>query len=187
MASPETIMFIRHGEKPGEHGPPHGVKHSGETDEHSLSVRGWTRAGGLAGIFAHAPSPAHPELVVPARIYATKSTHEYHSKREVATATPLAERIGVKVNDNFEHGQEKQLGQAILDSSAPTLVVWHHGSIPAVLRHLPISNENDVPHEWPEDRFDLIWVLTWDAAEKTYRFSIDQQELLSGDALKGSS
>ena len=45
-------MFIRHGEKPGENGPPHGINHDGEHDPHSLSVRGWTRAGALAGLLA---------------------------------------------------------------------------------------------------------------------------------------
>ena len=46
--APEIIMFVRHGEKPGEGSPPHGVNHHGESDEHSLSVQGWTRAGALA-------------------------------------------------------------------------------------------------------------------------------------------
>ncbi len=54
--APEVIMFVRHGEKPGEGSRPHGVNHHGEIDEHSLSVQGWTRAGALAGLFAHAPS-----------------------------------------------------------------------------------------------------------------------------------
>ncbi|MEY4015909.1 MAG: hypothetical protein RIS46_905, partial [Actinomycetota bacterium] len=49
-------MFIRHGEKPGEHGPPHGINHDGEHDPHSLSLRGWTRAGALAGLLARGPS-----------------------------------------------------------------------------------------------------------------------------------
>ena len=49
--APEIIMFVRHGEKPGEGSLPHGVNHHGEIDEHSLSVKGWTRAGALAGLF----------------------------------------------------------------------------------------------------------------------------------------
>ena len=40
--APEVIMFVRHGEKPGEGTKPHGVNHHGEHDGHSLSVLGWT-------------------------------------------------------------------------------------------------------------------------------------------------
>ena len=58
--APEIIMFVRHGEKPGEGSRPHGVNHHGEIDEHSLSVQGWTRAGALAGLFAHAPPSPIP-------------------------------------------------------------------------------------------------------------------------------
>ena len=43
--APQIIMLVRHGEKPGEGSPPHGVNKHGERDEHSLSVQGWTRAG----------------------------------------------------------------------------------------------------------------------------------------------
>ena len=46
--APQIIMLVRHGEKPGEGSPPHGVNKHGERDEHSLSVQGWTRAGALA-------------------------------------------------------------------------------------------------------------------------------------------
>lgn len=176
-------MCLRHGEKPGEHGLPHGVKHSGETDAHSLSVRGWTRAGALAGLLALVPTTSHPSLVVPGRIFATKSTREYHSKREVATATPLAQRLNLDVNDDFVHGHEKQLSEALLAESSPALVVWHHGSLPELMGHFQISNAADVPREWPEDRFDLIWVLTRNGDGEQYRFDVVEQGLLHGDAI----
>ena len=64
MASPDTIVLIRHGEKPGQDGPPHGVNRHGEHDDHSLSVRGWTRAGALAAMFARAPHADHPAVAV---------------------------------------------------------------------------------------------------------------------------
>lgn len=178
-------MFIRHGEKPGEHGPPHGIDHNGEHDEHALSVRGWTRAGALAGLFAFAPSPSHPGVVVPEGVYATKSSHDYKSKREVDTATPVAQRLGREINTSFEHGQEEDLSKAILDGDESVLVVWHHGSIPDVLKHFPISNSQDVPKSWPEHRFDVIWVLTRTGAE--YQFSSVDQALLEGDESVGAS
>lgn len=181
MTSPDVIMFIRHGEKPGDDGPPHGINHKGETDPHSLSVRGWTRAGALAALFAYAPHNSHPGVVVPARIVATKSTDDYKSKREVDTATPLAHRLALPVDQNFDHEHAAALSASILGDSRPTLVVWHHGSMTDVIAGLPVSNRDEIPHHWPEDRFDLIWTLGKGPGESDYRFAVVPQQLLDGD------
>jgi broad specificity phosphatase PhoE len=183
MAGPNTIMFIRHGEKPGENGPPHGIDHNGEHDPHSLSVRGWTRAGALAGLLARGPSAMHPSIVAPERIIATKATHHYLSKREVDTVTPLAHRLGLVVDDSFDHEQVEELGQSILGNTTSTLIAWHHGSMVDVLSRFPITNIHDVPAHWPEDRFDLIWVLERKAGEQMYQFTSVDQGLLDGDQI----
>ena len=179
MASPDVVMFIRHGEKPSDDGPPHGVNDKGEHDPHSLSVRGWTRAGALAALFAHAP--AESQLVVPQRIMATKHNDEYKSKREVDTARPLAQRLGLTIDQDFDHEHVKDLSDAILNDPRPTLVVWHHGSMSNVLEYFPIGNFADVPTQWPEDRFDLIWILHRDPDGVRYRFESLPQDLLDGD------
>lgn len=181
MTGSEVIMFIRHGEKPGDDGPPHGINNKGENDPHSLSVRGWTRAGALAALFAHAPYDTHPHVVVPSRIVATKSTDSYKSKREVDTATPLAHRLALPVDENFDHEHASNLAVSLLSDSRPTLVVWHHGSMTDVIAGLPVSNRDDIPHRWPEDRFDLIWTLSKPAGESQYRFDVVAQQLLDGD------
>lgn len=181
MPSPQAVMFIRHGEKPGDNGPPHGINHKGDSDPHSLSVRGWTRAGALAALFAHAPFDTHLDVVVPARIVATKSTDDYKSKREVDTATPLAHRLALTVDQDFDHAHAAELASSILGDSRPTLVVWHHGSMTDIISKLPVSNRDDIPHHWPEDRFDLIWTLSKGPEESEYRFAIVPQQLLDGD------
>ena len=126
--APEIIMFVRHGEKPGEGSPPHGVNRHGERDEHSLSVRGWTRAGALASLFAHAPSKSHPHVVRPGRIFATRPTHEAKSKREMHTAEPTAKRLKIDVEDSHTHGNEEDLVKEVLGRPESTLIVWHHGT-----------------------------------------------------------
>lgn len=176
MNGPKTLMFIRHAEKPGEHGGPHGVNHHGESDPHSLSVRGWTRAGALAALFGHAEAGG---LSRPSRIFATNPNPRARSRREIDTATPTAQRLELEIDDRFHHGEEKALAAALLDHPADALVVWHHGNMTELLGHLPIGNAADVPAEWPDDRFDLIWVLTHDGA--SYRFTETRQNLLSGD------
>lgn len=172
-------MFVRHAEKPGDHGAPHGVDHDGQHDPHSLAVRGWTRAGALAGLLCRVPTAAQPQLVVPQRVFATKSSHNYQSEREVATAMPLAHRLGLKVDDKFSHGDETKLRDTVLASAEPALVVWHHGSMGDLLRAFPLADVSSVPHSWPEDRFDVIWVLQ--RTGDMYTFESVNQSLLAGD------
>lgn len=174
-------MFVRHGEKPGEGGPPHGINHHGERDPHCLSVRGWTRAGALAGLFSQGPTAAQPSIVVPDRVVATKPSEEAKSRREFDTAQPLAGRLGLDVDEGHGHGHEDRLRDSILGDARSTLVVWHHGGMPNLVGGFPISNADDVPVAWPQDRFDLIWVLDRRSEQTSYRFSQANQGLLEGD------
>ncbi len=180
--APEVIMFVRHGEKPGEGTKPHGVNHHGEHDEHSLSVQGWTRAGALAGLFAHAPSHAHPHIVRPGRVIATRPTEEAKSKREIHTASPTAHRLKLKIEDGQTHGNEAELAHEILSRPEPTLVVWHHGTMAKIVHHFPLANPDDVPKHWPDERFDLIWLLLREDGEPLrFRFVAVPQMLLADD------
>ena len=115
-------MFVRHGEKPGEGTKPHGVNHHGEHDGHSLSVLGWIRAGALAGLFAHAPSRAHPHIVRPGRIIATRPTEEAKSKREIHTAAPIAQRLKLEIEDAHTHGHEADLATEVFESGNVALL-----------------------------------------------------------------
>ena len=176
-----VVMFARHGEKPGESGAPHGINAQGESDRHSLSVRGWTRAGALAALLAHAPMGSHPHVVRPQRILATAPTQETKSRREIDTAVPVGQRLGVPVEELHGLGDVDAARRSILADGRHTFVVWHHGSMAEFVRGFPIGNAEDVPHRWPEDRFDLIWVLRREANERTYVFSHVDQQLLAGD------
>jgi len=181
--SPETIMFVRHGEKPGDGGPPHGVNKDGEIDDHCLSVWGWTRAGALAALLAYAPSAHHPHVATPERIIATRPTAEARSKREMETASPTAHRLGIDVIDRHARGNEDDLVREVLSTPEPTLIVWHHGAMAKLVGEFPVENLHDIPQEWPEERFDLIWVLTREpGSQLLYRFAAVPQLLLVDDA-----
>ncbi len=179
--SPNTIMFIRHGEKPSSSGAPFGVDQHGKENSHALSVRGWQRAGALAGLFKLAQQVEYPGLVTPTAIYATAPSSAAHSTREYNTAQPLAESLNVDINADFRHGHEHQLAAHIAKRDHDALVVWHHGELPGVLAEFPIANNKDVPLEWPDRRFDLVWVLTKVAGSSAYEFSSLDQRLLVGD------
>jgi hypothetical protein len=175
-------MFVRHGEKPGEDGPPHGVNEHGAHDPESLSVRGWMRAGALGGLFAGAPMHSHPGLVRPQRVLATAASAGKKSHREVATARPIAARIGVTLEDSLAEGKEAHLAQDVLGQTEPALIVWHHGAMAKLVGEFPVVNKSDIPQEWPEDRFDLIWVLVREPGDAVnYRFTAIPQLLLADD------
>jgi hypothetical protein len=125
---------------------------------------------------------SHPHIVVPERLVATKSTSDYRSRREVDTASPLARRLGLPIDEDYDHGQAKELSRSILADPRPTLVVWHHGSMADLLAHFPVGNVQDVPERWPDGRFDLIWVLVREPDSGDYRFVSVEQALLEGDA-----
>lgn len=180
MNPPDVIILSRHAEKPDPAQGIVGVDHHGRTDAHSLSVRGWQRAGALAALLAHAPESSHAGLVRPARVLATKPTKKARSRREVDTASPVAERLGLRLVDDHGHGELPGLVKEVLSDPTPALVIWHHGEIPAVARALGADPEQIPPH-WPEHRYDLLWVLTRDPAHDHYDVSVVPQRLLAGD------
>ena len=174
-------MFIRHAEKPADHGTPRGVDRHGQEDAHSLSVQGWTRAGALAALFDHAQARGSAGVVRPGRVMATQPTSGYRSTRERDTATPTAARLGLEVDDRFSHEQADDAAAALLADDADALVVWHHGSLPGLLARFPLADPSAVPASWPDDRFDLIWSLTDDGSGR-YAFAAIPQDLLAGDS-----
>lgn len=178
--APTTIMFLRHAEKPADSGTPLGVDQHGHNDPHSLSVRGWTRAGALAALFDHVPAPNRSGMARPGLIMATKPTDEYRSKREKDTATPTAGRLGLTIDDTFTHHDAAAAAARILGQDQDVLVVWHHGSMPKLLQHFPLADASQIPQAWPEDRFDLVWVLSRES-NGTYAFSETNQDLLADD------
>lgn len=182
----QKIMLIRHAEKPPPDPPPHGIDSGGDHDKDSLIVRGWQRAGALCVLFAPTTGPLkYPELATPGFIYASNVESHSDSKRPQETVIPLVGKLGsrnVTANFEFAKGQEKELAAAVQACNAPVLVCWEHHNIPQITKHFPIStnNKTPVPADWPDDRFDLIWVFDQDSTG-SYCFSELPQMLLSGD------
>jgi hypothetical protein len=98
------------------------------------------------------------------------------------TAEATAKRLKLEVVDSHTHGNEEDLVKEVLSRPEPALIVWHHGTMTKLAEHFPIVNIHEVPKHWPDDRFDLIWVLERQAgAELKYRFAIVPQMLLADD------
>jgi len=180
------IMLIRHAEKPADDPPPHGVDTDGDHDDEALTVRGWQRAGALAVLMAPSAGPLqNAALATPRFVFASKLDKDNGSDRPQQTVTPLADKLGKAVRINFEFGigQESELAARAMACDGPVLISWAHGEIPDIVKGLALSKKTaaTIPEEWPDARFDLVWVFDLDPNSPDYRFSQQPQLLLSGD------
>lgn len=180
------IMLIRHAEKPAENPPPHGVDPDGDHESESLTVRGWQRAGALAVLMAPSAGPLqNSALETPRFVFASKLDKDNGSDRPQQTVTPLVDKLGKAVRVNFELGigEESDLAARAMACDGPVLISWAHGEIPDIVKGLSLSKKTaaTVPEEWPDERFDLVWVFDLDPTSHEYRFSQQPQLVLSGD------
>ena len=58
------------------------------------------------------------------------------------------------------------------------VIAWEHKVLPSLVGHVP--HAPNVPANWPEDRFDLVWVL--DRTGSEWSFAQLPQMLLAGDS-----
>lgn len=180
------IMLIRHAEKPAKDPPPHGVDTDGDHDSEALTVRGWQRAGALAVLLAPSAGPLqNVALATPRFVFASKLDKDNGSDRPQQTVAPLIDKLGKAVRVNFEFGigEESDLAARAMACDGPVLISWAHGEIPDIVQGLALSKKTAamVPEEWPDERFDLVWVFDLDPTAKNYQFSQQPQLLLSGD------
>ena len=178
------IMVIRHAEKPN--GQATGVKESGEPSSRDLTVRGWQRAGALAGFFAPAHGHYHDSLLTrPEFIFASAAVDDpdpgnSRSRRSQETVIPLAQLLSVDVNLNFSKGEEVELVAAARQCKGPVLIAWQHENIRTIAN--AILEVNSAPQTWPSSRFDVGFVFSLNSANGTYSFAQVTQRLLAGDS-----
>jgi hypothetical protein len=182
---PDKIMLIRHGEKPtDENVEPYGVKADGEQDFESLLPRGWQRAGALAVLFDPARGALQAGgLAVPNKIYASHDKKkDKGSKRPKQTVEPLANRLKLDIDLSFEKKETAKLAEDILKQKGVVLISWQHELIIEIVTALTAGRKVDgtIPPCWPDDRFDLVWVLS--SQGDGWLFTQIPQRLLAGDA-----
>jgi hypothetical protein len=166
----ETLVCIRHGEKPrGGLG--------------QLTCRGLNRALALPDVlltrygrpqFFFAPNPAQK----------VDSTNGYYYVRPLATIEPTAIRCGLPVNTEFGfreiEGLEKEL-QKPAYQNATVFIAWEHGMLDdfakAVVKHHG-GDPAQVP-SWPDGDYDTIFVfkITKDAGQESFTFTVEHEGL----------
>lgn len=149
--SVETIVMVRHGEKPAA-----GLG--------QLTCQGLNRALGLPRVieakfgkpdFIFAPDPAQQK---------DDRGTEYDYVRPLATIEPSAVFFGMPVNTSIGYSKAGDLRRALLQpqyKDSTILVGWEHTIIEKLARRVMSDNGGDaasVPR-WPSDDFDSIYVL----------------------------
>ncbi len=179
MARPETILFIRHAEKPNAWSQ--GIDQDGNPDRESLTPRGWQRAGALAVIFR-----TDPRLPLPTALFAPRPTSHAPSRRALQTITPLADWLRLDVDSAHAKDDFETLLVAATNTPGVVLIAWEHkvlGTALAAGLGPGIAIHGKIPRAWPDDRFDLIWSFE-QVAQDHYRFTQLPQLALAGDSVQ---
>ena len=174
------IMVIRHAEKPA--GDTHGVTLEGKRESESLTVRGWQRAGALVSFFAPAQdSFTDPALAQPQYLFASRPKKRNGSRRSVETLTPLAEKLALRINSKFSRSESDSMLDEAFMCDGVVLIGWQQEYIPTIANYI-MGRNTETPQDWPEDRFDMVWVFTLHHDSNNYRFQQVPQNLLMGDS-----
>lgn len=142
-----TVVIVRHGEKPDE-GP-------------GLSPQGEARAKAYVGYFEHLSldgTPFRPDTLV-------ASADSKNSARERLTLEPLAQALGLPIDQRFADKDVKQLAHALAGEGygKSVLIAWHHGELAKLIEALGADPAKLLPDgRWPDDVFNWVVVLRYD-------------------------
>jgi hypothetical protein len=178
--SAAKIMLVRHAEKPDKDFAPYGVTPKGERSKESLQVRGWQRAGALITLFAPPNGQFNSSLAKPQFFYASKPLRRKGSRRPIETITPLAEKLAIKINSDFPRSDFESMLEEVFSCRGVVMICWQREYIPDIALKI-LDDRKIAPVDWPEDRFDMIWVIDLDRSSGRYKFKQVPQKLLIGD------
>jgi broad specificity phosphatase PhoE len=178
--SPPMIWAIRHGEKPANAEDPHkdpdaagpGLEVDGKVSPNSLTIRGWQRAGALAGslLCGRLTADDGVDVIVPSYGHS-----EHH--RPYETVNSLAVRLGNEPQPLCDAADVNTLHEYVVAADRTLLICWEHDALAKLADLLCPPSE----HPWPEGRFDVIWQFTPDG-QGGFTWQQHDQDLLPDDA-----
>ena len=122
--TPQTILIIRHGEKPAD-----------EAASDGLTAKGDERARELFRLFEKSASRPEP-FPTPDFIFAARATK--NSRRSKLTVAPLSEKLMLPVDDGFGKDDADRLAKELLATpkyaGKTILICWQHGGIPQLAK-----------------------------------------------------
>ena len=168
-----VVLIIRHAEKPD----------AGK----ELSAEGCQRADAYPGYFAKYTVGGNT-LHLNHLFAAADSKGSERSRR---TIEPLAKSLGMTVDTRFSN---KQVGEFAAELKATPhgtniLVAWHHGKIPDMINELGGDSAKlftGADSKWPDDVFDWVIQLRYDATGKLLEEKLIHENLMPADLAKQS-
>lgn len=166
----ETVVCIRHGEKPrGGLG--------------QLTIRGLNRSLAL-------PKVLLGKYGKPQYIFAPNPTETvdgkpgYYYVRPLATIEPTAIQCGLPVNTKFGYTEINDLENELTKTnyeSATVFVAWEHGWLDRFAKNFVKDNGDDPKNVpiWKDDEYDMVFVfkLTTTNGKRHFSFTIDHEGL----------
>jgi hypothetical protein len=151
----QTLVFLRHGEKPGE-----GLG--------QLNCQGLNRALDLATVLPERFGKADYVFAAnPTRHVEEGSRDESYSYiRPLTTITPSAIRLGLPVNIDYGANDTAELADELLSNkyrNATIYTAWSHGYLPELINTVAgkaLGEERVITEDWSGEDFDTLYVLT---------------------------
>lgn len=149
----ETLVFIRHGEKPAD------------VDNGQLTCSGQNRALALPDILiGKYGAPAYVFAVGPKQMQDDNGV-DYWYLRALATIEPTAVAAGVTVNLKYGKNDIDDLESELAKSKyqgATVFVAWEHKELVKLVANIVKHNGGDssIVPAWPDDDYDSIYVVT---------------------------
>jgi hypothetical protein len=150
-ADTETLVFVRHGEKP-------------EQGYGQLNCQGLNRSLALPAVIAakfgkpdaiYAPSPAEQKF---------DDGKLYYYVRPLATIEPTAIQFGMPVQTPFGYSQIKELQRTLVSPANRgklVVIAWEHREIESLVRNIVNAygaQAKKIP-KWPSSDYDSIYVV----------------------------
>jgi len=178
----KKIMIVRHGEKPDKDEAIHGVSADGEHDKNELSPQGWQRSGALIRFFNPVNGQfSNQALAKPEAIFAAGPSGHVKSLRSKNTVQGVADSLHLRLSLKYTKGDEKKLVEGVLATNGVVLIAWEHSAI-LDIANLILGNDKRSPQNWPDSRFDLVWVLDVQPHPANWKFTQVPQLLLPHDS-----
>jgi len=93
---------------------------------------------------------------------------------------PLAEKLAITINPNFQKFETESMLEDAFLCKGVVLISWQREYILQITDQI-LGNKAVAPPEWPEDRFDMVWVFDRHSSSAQYSFKQIPQSLLMGD------
>ncbi|HCV67422.1 MAG TPA: histidine phosphatase family protein [Serratia sp.] len=152
----ETLIFVRHGEKP--------ANSSGQ-----LTCKGLNRALALPDILLS--RYGKPDFIFAA---GPKENKAGSSLRALSTIMPTAVRVGLPIGIQFHADDIAGLQQELLSDkyqNARIFIAWEHKNLDKAVKNIVAArggDANSVP-SWPGSDFDSVFVVTLDQGKVSFR------------------